>query len=264
MDDVLLLAPGSDNEMQCAAAVRRVSHPDDVRDALVGGGRRPTYWVAGPGTALKSLVDFADDMRGDHRLVLLDGVHQGREAVLRAMFRSVIVGDEASLLPVDELLCALTSPERERLLIGGAVDHEDGVLLLHRADLSRPPLLVPMAWFTPSGDGTAPDFARFAVVDYGTAVQLGEYEASASAILYEFDAEYRRQARRELVETDESFGASLRRLRLQKGLARADFPGISEKQIARIERGETGRPRRATLERIADRLGVAPEDIATY
>ncbi|HEX8390748.1 MAG TPA: helix-turn-helix transcriptional regulator [Longimicrobium sp.] len=262
MDDVLLLGPES-AALRAGTRCRHV-RPQEVRAALERGGRRPTCWVAGHGTSLKPLVEFADDMRGDHRLVLLDAVNEGREAVLRARFRSVIVGDEASLLPFDELLCALTSPERDRLFIGGTVDLDDGVVLLHRADLSLPPLLVPTAWFTPSGDGTAPDFARFAVVDYGTSVQLGEYEASATAILYEFDADFRRQARRDLAESDASFGAALRRLRLQKGLSRADFPGISPKQIARIERGETDQPRQATLARIAERLGVAPEDIASY
>lgn len=263
MDDVLLLDPETVSP-PCAADVRRVSGPGEVRDALAGRGRRPTYWVASRAASLKPLVDHAGDIRGDHRLVLLDEVREGRGAVLRVLFRSVILADEVGLLPIDELLCALTSPDRDRLFIGGAVDAEDGVVLLHRADLGKPPLLVPFAWFTPSGDGTAPDFARFAVVDYGTAVQLGDYEASATAILYEFDAEYRRQARRELAQADDSFGAALRRLRLQKGLSRVDFPGVSDKQIARIERGETDQPRRATLELIARALGVQPDDIATY
>jgi integrase len=48
--------------------------------------------------------------------------------------------------------------------------------------------------------------------------------------------------------------ASIRRLQLQRGVARSDFPGLSEKQIARIERGETPRPRPATL------LARAPVD----
>ena len=58
--------------------------------------------------------------------------------------------------------------------------------------------------------------------------------------------------------------ASLRRLRLMRGLSRDDFPGVAAKTIARIERGEVERPREETLHRIAQRLGVAPADITTY
>ena len=37
-----------------------------------------------------------------------------------------------------------------------------------------------------------------------------------------------------------------------------------EKEIARLERGEVVRPRKATLRAIADKLGVEPGDIETY
>jgi transcriptional regulator with XRE-family HTH domain len=49
-----------------------------------------------------------------------------------------------------------------------------------------------------------------------------------------------------------------------RGLSRADFPGIHEKTIARIERGEVERPHGGTLDAIAKWLGVAPEEIETY
>ena len=53
-------------------------------------------------------------------------------------------------------------------------------------------------------------------------------------------------------------------LRVQKGLGRGDFPGITEKEVARLERGEVKKPHAGTLEALAERLGVAPDEIATY
>jgi transcriptional regulator with XRE-family HTH domain len=45
---------------------------------------------------------------------------------------------------------------------------------------------------------------------------------------------------------------------------RAGFPAISAKEIARIERGEVEQPRKSTIDAIAERLGVRPEEIAAY
>jgi transcriptional regulator with XRE-family HTH domain len=45
---------------------------------------------------------------------------------------------------------------------------------------------------------------------------------------------------------------------------RDGFPGISSKEIGRIERGEIVRPHAATLRVIADTLGVEPVEIETF
>ena len=83
----------------------------------------------------------------------------------------------------------------------------------------------------------------------------GDYEAAADAILYEFDEEYRTRAKKRL--RDKSLGGAIRRLRLQKGLRQSDFPGISAKEIARIEKGLVKEPHAATLSIIAERTGVS-------
>jgi transcriptional regulator with XRE-family HTH domain len=54
------------------------------------------------------------------------------------------------------------------------------------------------------------------------------------------------------------------RLRKQQRLKRNDFAPVSSKEIARIERNEVQNPHAKTLETIADRLGVRPEDIEGY
>ncbi len=67
------------------------------------------------------------------------------------------------------------------------------------------------------------------------------------------------------VAQDRSFGGALRRLRLLRGLTRADFePVVSEKTIARIENGEVTTPQHDTLMAIAKHLDVQPEEIGSY
>jgi hypothetical protein len=125
-------------------------------------------------------------------------------------------------------------------------------------------VVVPFSFFEPCGDGVTPKFDALSFTDYGHSVALGEYEASADAILYETDEDYRRKLKKERKQNERGFGASLRRLRLQRRLKRGDFPGISSKTIARIERGDVERPRSRTLLTIAQRLGVGPEQVESY
>jgi hypothetical protein len=98
----------------------------------------------------------------------------------------------------------------------------------------------------------------------GRPLILGAYEASADSILYEMDQEYRKKVHRQRKDSQKSFGASLLRLRKQRRLRRGQFAPLSAKTIARIERNEIAKPRGRTLQIIADRLGVPPEEIGTY
>ena len=125
-------------------------------------------------------------------------------------------------------------------------------------------LIIPFAHFPASGDGTRPDFERLSFTDHGRTVVLGDYEAAVDAILYDFDPEYRRRQKKKMHSEEQSFGASLRRLRKQRRLGRDDFGKISAKEIARIERGEVKKPQAHTLKVIAEKLGVLPEDIETF
>ena len=109
-------------------------------------------------------------------------------------------------------------------------------------------------------DAEKPDFARCELTDYGDTIRFGDYEATAEAILYEQDPEYRRRAKKVRRAEDQTFGGSLRRLRLQRGLRRSEL-GISEKEVARLERGEIGKPHEGTLAILAKHLGVRTNEI---
>ena len=165
-------------------------------------------------------------------------------------------------LPHEELPALFSGRDAADRFIGGAADPQSGTLALVRGNLTT--LVVPFSFFKPSGDGTQPDFSKLSFADYGLTVALGEYESSADVILYEFDPSYRQKIKKERLKNEQSFGASLRRLRLQRGLKRSDFVTVTSKTIARVERGDVERPHGKTLETIAKRLGVQADQIESY
>jgi hypothetical protein len=197
-------------------------------------------------------------------LLLLESPRIESLPALHTVFRNVVGAVESfKVLPPDELVEVLSGPREEArdLFIGGSVDPVSETLTLTRGNLDT--VVVPMSKFRPSGKAT-PDPSDFAVEDYGHTVRLGEYEAAADAILYEVDPDFRKRLNARRRQEDRGFGASLRRLRLQRHLGRSDFPGLSAKTLARIERGETGKPHGKTLTVLAKALGVKPAEIETY
>jgi hypothetical protein len=217
---------------------------------------------------LRAASIFLAAHHGRHRtlgdLLLLQSPRIESLPALHTVFRNV-VGEVESFkaLPSEELVDVLLgSPADARdLFIGGSVDPLSETLTLTRGNLET--VVVPLSMFRPSGKAI-PDPNDFAVEDYGHTVRLGEYEAAADAILYEIDPEFHKRLNAKRRQEDKGFGASLRRLRLQRHLARADFPGLSAKTLARIERGNTGKPHGKTLAILAKKLGVKPDEIETY
>lgn len=165
-------------------------------------------------------------------------------------------------LPLAELAEVLADERRGDLFIGGYADPYNETLTLVRGDLRR--LSVPLSLFLPSGTGGKPDPFRLGFSDCGNTVRLGDYEAAADAILYEADSDYRSCLLAKRRAEGKTFGACLRRLRLQRHLRQSDFGEISAKTIARIERGETAAPHGQTLAAIAARLQVEPNEIPSY
>lgn len=211
------------------------------------------------------LSTLAASAEAPSRAILLHGVEPATLVTAAQRFERIASGDPEAFLPPEELSEVLRAENRCDLFVGGSVDAATRTLVLWRGDLSA--LAVPFAAFSPSGDGTEPDFTKFAVRDFGHTIRLGDYEAAGDSLLYEFDADYRRRIGALRRATEQSFGASLRRLRKQRGLSREDFaPHVAAKTIARIERGEQPKEavRPATLAKIAKRLGVAPDEIESY
>ena len=220
-------------------------------------------WVARAGPIVKWLAALDPVSMTPHRLLLIGSPKAPERAFLRAVFESVVVpDDEMQVLALDDLFDVLGSAHRANLFVGGAVAPAAKSVVLIRGDLTS--LAVPFSWFVARPNGPKPDFSDFAVIDSGQTIKLGDYEAAADAVLYEFDAEFRKHERKRRISTDKSFGGALRRLRLQRGLGRDDFPSVAAKTIARIERGDVKEPHGETLAAIAERLGVKPDEIASF
>jgi DNA-binding Xre family transcriptional regulator len=243
---------------QVRPKVVRILGAQDATDAARSG----TVFVATSRRALDRLPAPLPRKLRATRLLAIDPVGPDRAESLRASFERVVASPGYRFLATSDMLAAMTAENAVDRLVGVLVSHETAELVLVRGDAST--MAVPFAWFHPSPTGVAPDFDDVEVVDFGIGLRLGSYEAAVEAILYELDRDFRARERQRRIEMDPTFGAALRRLRIQKGVARSGFPGISEKEIARIERGEVSRPHAATLRAIADRLGVAPADIVTF
>ncbi len=190
---------------------------------------------------------------------------RARWQFLNAYFHTLVLADPSGqFLPRDEMAEVMASDTARDYVIGGEIDEKDQVVVLYRGTLDRLP--VPFSFFRPSGSGRAPEFSRFAVADWGQTLRFGDYEASVEAVLYERDPEYRRRAKANRVQRDASFGGAFRRLRLLRGLTQSSFPGVSEREIRRIERNEVEAERihaetRAVLER---ELRVPFDEIRSY
>jgi DNA-binding Xre family transcriptional regulator len=182
---------------------------------------------------------------------------------LRGCFQHVAFSVDGRFLLPRELAQALSADNRADLFIGGSVDRSTETVALWRGNLEV--LTVPFSAFPESGDGVRPDFGRLAFADGGQTIRLGAYEAAADAVLYEYDAAYRRRIKKQRHASEQTFGASLRRLRKQRGLRREDFaPAVAAKTVARIEQGQARKVRAKTLKALAARLGVTPQELGAY
>jgi hypothetical protein len=211
---------------------------------------------------LEKAVASRAALRGAHLITLTPPRSQSIPALL-GLFHPVFgLVEGFKWLAKNELVEAITLDDAADRFIGGIIDPKAKTLTLLRGDIK--PLVAPLAIFQKSGDGTAPDFARLKLTDFGRTIALGDYEASTDSILYELDADYRRRLKKVRRQSERTFGASLRRLRRQWRLKRSDFAPISVKEIARLERNEIVKPHAKTLKVIAARLGVPPTEIETF
>jgi len=244
---------------------------DKIQNVLPQASRDSVWISPGSGTTdelLRNLTLLCSVYHGrpSHlgRILMLEPPRLRALPILHSLFEEVIGEAPAfRMLPHYQLADVFSAPEDEarNLFIGGVVDVTSGTLALVRGNLER--ISAPLAMFRPSGT-TRPDFRRFELDDYGHTIRFGEYEAAADAILYELDLDYRKRINDKRRAEEKGFGPSLRRLRIQKGLARDGFPGITAKTIARLERGEVAKPQGKTLRTIAEVLGVEPDQIETF
>jgi len=181
-------------------------------------------------------------------------------AALAAGFSRILPNPEAAL-PRAELADVLHAEHPGDFVVAAHHFAREDQLILWRGDFST--LVVPLSELRAYASRRF-DPRKLRITDYGQTLAFGAYEASVDAVLYERDPSYRRRANARRRNQDRSFGGCLRRLRIMRGIGRDEFPGLTAKTIARIERGEVQRPHARTLRTIARVLGVRPEEIESY
>jgi DNA-binding Xre family transcriptional regulator len=240
-----------------------VSSKSAVRDWMPRA-TRDSLWISYAGDLTEALVKSASAAQPALGFGLfIHSLDVKAIPALTSCFRRIAFTTDGGFIPADELAEVLKAANRHDLFIGGSVDHATETITFWRGDLK--PLTVPISAFETSEGATAPDLSRFSVIDCGQSVRLGDYEAAVDAILYDYDSDYRRRTSKRRLEQERSFGASLRRLRKQRGLRRDDFePAVSAKTVARIEQNKVKRIQTKTLNVLAERLSVPPQEIASY
>lgn len=246
------------------------SLPEQIRDA-VGQATPQSLWLSFCSKMTDELLRAANDYFSTRRghslrignIFMLEPPRERALPVLRSFFGKVIGEAAFKTLPLDELAEVLSSPEKEvcDLFVAGLVDTRSGALALVRGNLDS--IIVPLSAFGRSGT-SKPNFRNFGLGDFGHTIRFGGYEVAADFVLYEVDPDYRTRINAKRRAEERGFGPSLRRLRIQRGLPRAGFSGVAAKTIARIELGETGKPRGETLRIICDTLGVRRSEIESY
>ncbi|WP_299375195.1 ATP-binding cassette domain-containing protein [uncultured Kiloniella sp.] len=175
-----------------------------------------------------SLISFKDMNLDEERIVIDD------------LFEDVIFNKKRNLtlLEKEELMFVLSKPlsERRDRVIGVQVLKGLKKIKLLRGNFES--LYVPMENFETTTQGVEPDFDDLEVMEYGHYIRLGDYEAAVTGVLYECDKDYRLRRKKERLENEISFGACLRRYRIQKKIRQSDLENTSEKTIRRIEDGE--------------------------
>jgi hypothetical protein len=241
---------------------RRLTSRKAIVEALARPSRHQVWVLRSERTIadlIRAMSIAAPRVRGA-RLISYARPQPVAARVIESAFVRVLLGARA-MVDLRDLTGILRSGHPEDYCVGAEWDEGTSTLALWRGDLSV--LVVSRSAF-PARGGVAADPSKLSIEDGGQTIRMGEYEASVDAILMERDPVHRRRARKRMIREERTLGGSLRRLRLSRGVGRADFPGLDEKTVARIERGEVARPQRRTLKIIARRLGVAVEEIGEF
>ena len=183
------------------------------------------------------------------------------EELIGKIFRTVITIDPETDLPMDEIVEITKSPHPEDFVIGGNVDYKNETIILVRGNFSILP--VSFGRFKPNPK-CAPDFSKFKVIDNGTALRFGGYEASVYPLLYESDLGYRRRVNKQRKADDKSLGACLYRVRKILGLNQDDFPGIPRETINRIENERSKIVQTETKKKILVKLRMSEQELLSY
>ncbi len=229
-----------------AGGIKLVRSPADMHDGLcvlcVQAPRELDAWMALP----------APRSRARHwGLVAPFLIRSTLWPPIHARFHRVAYFDSSDRLdPPAKRAIEIADPA---VVIGTLFDPPSCTLTLIRGDLTTwhlgDELLV--HWFKSAAQ-------RPQLQDGGTTLTANSTTVAVLEIFRRLDPILRRKLARQHWGKRQDIGARIRHLRKTRGLRREDFPGLTSKTVARIERGEITAPQRETIRLIARHLHVDP------
>jgi ribosome-binding protein aMBF1 (putative translation factor) len=105
---------------------------------------------------------------------------------------------------------------------------------------------------------SASDLPKFELNESGSALHwdAGDVDLNLDGILYYVDPKVRREQDKSSREEAARYAGAIRMLREQHGLTQADITGLTERQVRRVEQGEST-PRTETLRKLATAHGLS-------
>lgn len=142
------------------------------------------------------------------------------------------------------------------VILGSLFDGRTGTLSLMRCDLSCAIIPRDLAHRIWGSRDQRPELS-----DDGTILSCHGRNILVVEVLATVDPVFRREYRRRMWAQQRDMGSRIRHLRKLRGARREDFPGVTAKTVARIERGEIKNPQKETLRLIALYLGMKPDEL---
>ena len=117
---------------------------------------------------------------------------------------------------------------------------------------------VPLEKLPPLDSLSPHELRSFSVSDSGSRLHWdsGDIDLNLDGIRAAVDIRVRREQQRRFREESEGYGHAIERFRIERALKQTDFPGLPERTVRRIEKGET-LPRESTLDRLASGHGLS-------
>lgn len=105
---------------------------------------------------------------------------------------------------------------------------------------------------------SASDLAKFELNESGSALHwdAGDVDLNLDSILYYVDPKVRREQDKSSREEAARYAGAIRMLREARGLTQSDIRGLTERQVRRVEQGEST-PRTETLRKLAAAHGLS-------
>ncbi|MFI5308009.1 MAG: DUF2442 domain-containing protein [Polyangiales bacterium] len=211
----------------------------------------------------RELEDLCNTVKGDVPVVLVSQRNAPRsDAAFQTLAHVAwLAGREVYIAPNAEAVSRMVfarQVEAEAKLIASA-SMEDGQLIVWSCEPRR--YAVAASEIPALATMSAAVLAKFEVSESGSRIHWGDgdVDLNLDAIRAYADPEVRRQQEAEYRKYAARYAAAIRKLREERELRQTDIDGLSERQVRRLEEGET-MPHSSTLKKLALAHGMSIQD----